>query len=158
MIGIDTFSWRKIINLIEADWKEPIIELIDGSNIFITSEGLKEFNHYFSESSYLLDKIAILPLLKSPKYRDYLIKYDANDASLLDYIEVNNFRIISEDGPLLIEGITTKRNIVQLFDFLFEKYKVDEFFSKREIYKLLKLFEKWKNITKKKIKYYKHLI
>ena len=53
---------------------------------------------------------------------------------------------------MIAEGISSKKNIINLIYLFFELYKGHHFFSSKEIYKLVKIYRKWKNITKKKEK------
>ncbi|OLS21364.1 MAG: hypothetical protein HeimC3_36090 [Candidatus Heimdallarchaeota archaeon LC_3] len=153
MIGIDTFSWYKILLLRkENKWRGVMEDLIKGLDCFITVEGKKEFEYRFPNELNLLDYITILPVIESEKYKYFLQFFDPTDASLLEYVDKRNYRIITEDRPMIAEGVTTKRNIVFLIDFFYEMYKTNSFFSTNEIYKLVKLFRKWKNISKKKEK------
>ena len=153
MIGIDTFSWQKILLLRkERQWKAAMDDLIDQIECFITIEGKKEFEHRFPEDIDLLNNIAILPVLKSEKYHIFLEDFDATDASLLEYNEKRGYRIITEDRPMIAEGVTSKKNIIFLIDFLYELHKAYDFFTSREIYQLVQIFREWKNISKKKAK------
>lgn len=156
MIGIDTFSWNKLILLYHSKWQKPITEIITKTEFFITVEGKKEFIYRFPDDISLLDKITIYPVLDTEVFRNYCQKYDETDASLLEYTEIKGYRIITEDGPLLQEGITEKKNIIQLIDYFYELYSKDDFFTKKEIYHLINLFKDWKNIKESKATYYKN--
>ena len=151
MIGIDTFSWGKLIRLYKMKkWKEPIEEIIKETDWFITIEGKKEFEHFYKNDIELLDYGTILPVLgtKIPNYEKK--GFDSNDASLLEYAAEKDYRIITEDRPMLLEGVTEKKNIVFLIDFFSELTEKYEYFSTRELYQLLKLFRKWRNIKEEK--------
>ncbi|MHA2364590.1 MAG: hypothetical protein ACXAC7_11590, partial [Candidatus Hodarchaeales archaeon] len=121
MIGIDTFSWGKLIRLRQIkEWKLLINEIIKKIDWFITTEGKKEFDYWFPSELDIIETGTILPVLDI-KYHYYLEQgYDANDASLLEYLDLRNYRIITEDRPMLLEGVTGKRNIIYLVDFFAE--------------------------------------
>jgi hypothetical protein len=156
MIGMDTFSWNKVILLRHSNWQKIIDEILGKIEIFITVEGKKEFEYRFPDELSLLDKITIFPVLNTDKFIEYSKKYDSTDASLLEYSEIKGYRIITEDRPLLEEGVTSKKNVIQLLDFFYELYVKDNFFTKREIRDLIDLFRQWKNVKEKKSSYYKH--
>ena len=62
MIGIDTFSWGKLIKLYKMKkWNEPIEKIIKETNWFVTVEGKKEFEHFYQNDLKLLDYGSILP-------------------------------------------------------------------------------------------------
>ena len=151
MIGIDTYSWGKLIKLYKMkDWKEPIETIIKETNWFITVEGKKEFEHFYEEDLELLEYGSIIPVLgtKMKGYRDK--GYDANDASLLEYADEKGYRILTEDRPMLLEGLSKQKNIIFLIDFFSELTEKYEYFTTRELYQLLKLFRKWRNIKEEK--------
>ena len=154
MIGIDTFSWLKIIRLYQSEWQDFVKFFIKKCDLFISVEGKNEFEHRFPDFLYLLNDITILPILDQ-SYQKYVEKgFDSNDASLLEYAEKKNHRIVTEDRPMLIEGITERRNIIQLIDFFYELYINYSFITEKDFKKLVKIFRKWRNITKKKENYY----
>ena len=151
MIGIDTITWQKLIRLRRTKWKLIIQEMIMEMNFFIMTEGKKEFEHRFSEDLDVLDEITILPLLKGPDYVKFLqAGLDSNDASLLEYAIQKKYRIVTEDYPMLAQGVSDQQNIEQLVDFCKELLVKDNYFSLREFRQLVMEFRKWKNITKKK--------
>ena len=153
MIGVDTYTWKKLLLLYHSEWGSLIDNIIDQINFFVTSEGKIEFEYRFPEEIIILNRIAILPVLKGEIYRYYIEKgFDKTDASLLEYSEVRGYRIITEDHLMLSEAITKNQNIIQLIDFFRELCLVDAYFLRKEIYQIAKLFRKWKNITKKKEK------
>lgn len=156
MIGIDTFSWNKLLMLYHSEWKNTIDEIINKTEIFITVEGKIEFEYRFPDDLNLLNRITIYPVLNTDIFAKYNKIYDLTDASLLEYSENKGYRIITEDRPLLQEGITEKKNIIQLIDFFYELYLKDNFFSKKEIITLIDFFRNWKNIKDKKAKFYKN--
>ena len=118
--------------------------------MFITIEGKKEFEHFFPTELDLLDHCTVLPLLNE-KLDDFVGKgYDRNDASLLEYNCVRNYRIITEDRPMLLEGVTSKQDIIMLIDFFSELTGKNNYFTSRELYHLIQLFRKWRNIDEKK--------
>ena len=92
---------------------------------FITFEGKIDFEHFYKDYLDLLDYGTILPVLGT-KISNYEKKgYYLNDSSFLEYSEEKSYRIITEDRPMLLEGVTVKKNIIFLFDFfsvLTEKY------------------------------------
>lgn len=151
MIGIDTFSWGKIIRLHKMkSWTNLIDEAMQSVDWFVTVEGKKEFEHFHSEHITFLEYGTILPVLDE-RYNHYISKgFDPNDASLLEYVDVLNYRIITEDRPMLLEGVTSKRNIICLIDFFSELAYAHKFLTKKEMYHLTKLFRSWKNISKEK--------
>lgn len=151
MIGIDTLSWGKLIRLKnDKSWSKVITELIPGIDWFITVEGRKEFEHFFPEEVDLLDHCTILPILNE-KLDEFIIKgFDKNDASLLEYNAVRKYRIITEDRPMLLEGVAGKKDIIMLVDFFSELTGKDNYFTSRELYHLVQLFKKWRNIDEKK--------
>lgn len=156
MIGIDTFSWQKILLLRkEKQWQLAMDDLIQQLDCFITVEGKIEFEYRFSEDLNILNHISILPVLKSARYYEYLKDFDAADASLLEYNEKRDYRIVTEDRPMIAKGVTSKKNIIYLIDLFYEFYKIYAFFSSKEMYQLVDIFRKWKNISKKKAKYLK---
>ncbi len=152
MIGIDTFSWGKLIKLRNEKWKDIVDEMIEETQFFITNSVKKEFEFRFPTELELLLKVAILPDIKHEKYRKWIIKgFDEADATLLEYSDLKEYRLITEDIPMLNEGITNKKNIIHLIDFFKELYYID-FITKTEFYQLIKTFREWKNITLKKEK------
>lgn len=76
--------------------------------------------------------------------------FDRNDASLLEYNSIQQLRIITEDRPMLLEGVTGKKDIIMLIDFFIELTGRDNYFSGKEFYHLLHIFRKWRNIDKDK--------
>jgi hypothetical protein len=151
MIGIDTFSWGKLIKLYYMDeWKKQIEIIIKNIDWFITIEGRKEFEYFYSDNVELLNYGTILPILgtKITEYKDK--GFDSNDASLLEYADDRGYRIITEDRPMILEGVTGKMNIIFLIDFFSELTEGYNYFSTRELYHLLKLFRNWRNIKEEK--------
>ena len=151
MIGIDTYSWGKLIKLKSmTNWDSIIDELLTKLDWFVTVEGKKEFQHFYPDQIQILDKGTILPVLNI-RLKNFIEEgFDLNDASLLEYAILRNYRIITEDRPLIGEAIYNKVNIVFLIDFFLELTETNKYFSKREFYHLIKLFKKWKNIKKDK--------
>jgi hypothetical protein len=76
--------------------------------------------------------------------------FDANDASLLEYADERGFRIITEDRPMILEGVTSEKNIIFLIDFFSELTENYNYFSTKELYHLVKIFRKWRNIKEDK--------
>lgn len=151
MIGIDTYSWLKILRLRDAGWKEILTEILDEGNFFITYDVKNELNHYFPEEASYFQKVATLPRLNK-KFDDYLTSgFDPADSSLLEYMEIKKYSIITEDYPLIDQGITQKGNIIQLADF-FGSLATQGVLTHRELYHLVKFLRRMKNITKRKEK------
>ena len=152
MIGIDTFSIQKLLQLRHSGWDSVIDNLLDQGLFFITSEGEKEFRYWFKNDLFILEKFHKFPILNE-KLNEYIkIGFDINDASLLEYSDIMNYRIISEDRPMVARAVSAKNYIIFLIDFFYEIYIRDDFFSQREFYHLVKLFRNWRNIKEKKAK------
>jgi len=151
MIGIDTFSWYKILQLREEGWEEILSEILEESNFFITYDVKEELNYRFPEELTIFHKVATLPRLNK-SFNDYLEKgFDPADASLLEYMEIKEYTIVTEDHPFISEGITQKRNVIQLAD-LFGILTIQGVLTHRELYHLVKFLRRIKNITKEKEK------
>ena len=75
--------------------------------------------------------------------------FDPADSSLLKYVEIKGCRLISDDHPMILKGVTTKKNVFQLVDYFAELLTVG-FVTKREFYHLVKILRGMKNISKKK--------
>ena len=71
MIGIDTFSWNKILLLYHSEWKDIIDELIDKTEIFVTGAGKIEFEYRFPDDLNLLNRIIIYPVLNTDVFKKY---------------------------------------------------------------------------------------
>ena len=132
------------------EWKEVIEEMIKNVDWLITVDGKKEFEHFFTDYMYILDFGTILPILniKFGLYKDK--GFDSNESSLLEYADEKGYRIITEDRPMILEGVTGNKNIIFLIDFFYELTENYEYFNTEELYHLIGLFRKWKNINKKK--------
>lgn len=153
MIGLDTYTLKKLISLLNSEWREIIEDILDQISFFITTYGKFEFEYRFPKFVNLLSSIAVLPAIRGEFFYAFIEKgFDENDASLLEYSIQKSYRIITEDHLMLLEGVTTKQNVIQLIDFFKELSIIDSYFSKHEMIKLVKIFRKWKNITKKKEK------
>jgi hypothetical protein len=149
MIGIDTYSWYKIVHLYSNGWNVLLKEILDISSIFITYEVQKELNYRFPNHQEIFKHVAILPKFED-QFRSFLLKnFDEADASLLSFSHKEGFVIVTEDHPMLNEGITDKKNIIQLADFFTQLFR-DGFLERSEFHKLIKLLKKMKNISKKK--------
>lgn len=149
MFGIDTFSWTKIFMLIEESWEEILIEWVKSINFFITKEVKVELIHFHGSKINLWNEGAMLPAL-NVSFQDYLkLGFDSADASLLEYSEKSEYKIITEDGPMLNLNVYKRNNIIQLID-LFRISYTHGFFSKREYFSLIIWFRKNRNITLKK--------
>lgn len=153
MIGVDTLAWQKIILLRQKkEWNSLIDEILEKMNFFITTEGKNEFEYRFPNDLDIVNQINVLPVLND-RYSNYMkLGFDPADASLLEYTDIRKYRIITEDRPMIAEGSTSRKNIIFLIDFFRELAEGYRFITSKELYKLVKLFRKWKNITKKKAK------
>ncbi len=159
MIGVDTYSWRKILLLRdETKYSEGIMNLIYGVDLFLTRHGLEEFKYRFKKDTEILKHVTILPVLGGIRYKELVQEFDENDASLLEYCLIKGYRIVSEDRPMLMYGYHRRLNISPLIDFLFETGLKYDYFNKNEIYDLIRVFERWKNISKRKRKQLKKLV
>ncbi len=149
MIGIDTFSWYKLLRLCDTGWKDVITEILEAGNFFITYDVRDELEYRFSEEKHYFQKVATLPRLNK-SFNDYISRgYDTADASLLEYVEIKGYAVITEDQPMLNEGITKKLDLIQLADF-FGSLMLQGVITRRELYHLVKFLRKIKNITKRK--------
>lgn len=151
MIGIDTLSLGKIFYLLSTPWKSLFEEVITKFDLFITAEVEKELLHRYKNFSSYFRQFKIFPI-RNINLQYYLArKFDVADASLLEYSELPDHIIITEDNEMLLEGISEKNNIIQLVDFLFKLYS-ENFITRREMYHLIKYLRKNENITKRKSK------
>jgi hypothetical protein len=150
MIGLDTFSWYKFITLYNDEWKILMTDILNNYNIFITHEVKKEFEYRFEKYLHILDLIIILPRKRSSTEYDRR-KFDLADISLLQYAEITDYVIITEDHPMLSQGITQRKNIMQFCDFVAALYK-EEFLDLTDYYQIVKKLREMKNITKTKEK------
>lgn len=150
MFGIDTFSWYKLITLYEEPWRPLITEIIKTGDFFITHEVKKELEYRFSNYNDLIELVTIFPRLKIDFHWYDQKGFDPADASLIEYCK-KGYIIITEDQPMLAEGITEKQNIIQLADY-FGLLLLLHFLSKKEYFHLIKKLRDMKNITKKKEK------
>ena len=149
MIGIDTLSWGKFFDLFSTNWKDLVHEILLSLDIFITIEVRKELIHHYQEQLSFIEKLKVYPILNKT-LRDYLLKgFDLADATLLEYSELPDYVIITEDNEMLLEGITDKNNVMQLYDLLLELSK-HQLISKKEMHHLTKYFRKNRNITHRK--------
>lgn len=152
MIGIDTFSWYKLLRLQNEGWKPLISDVVKKSDFFITHEVKIELEHRFPEDNDLFEWVTTLPKLEFDK-QDYKKKgFDAADASLLEYNRIKGFTIITEDFSMIDEGISGQMKIIQLADF-FGLLVRSNFIDKSEFYHLIKKLRKMRNITKRKEKW-----
>ncbi|MHA1168207.1 MAG: hypothetical protein ACTSP4_06495 [Candidatus Hodarchaeales archaeon] len=151
MIGIDTFSCYKILRLQKEGWFDILSEILENEDFFITYDVRKELEYRFPSEMACFEKFIVLPRLNK-KYDEYLARgFDPADASLLEYMEVKGLTLVTEDHPMLNEGITLKKNVIQLADF-FGLIAIQGFISYNELYHLVKYLRKLKNITKRKEK------
>ena len=151
MYGIDTLSLGKLFKLTDTRFKTLIEELLTKLDLFITIEVKKEVKYRYSKFENYLELLTLRPVINK-SLESYLNKgFDLADATLLEYSEIENFVIITEDNGMLVEGVTDKNNIIQLIDFLLRLYEFN-LITKREIYHLAKYFRQKKNISKRKEK------
>lgn len=150
MIGLDTFSWYKLISLYNGGYKEIMVNFLKSYEIFITHEVKDEFSYRFKNYEFLLKLVSILPTNLNKNNFNY-DKFDIADISLLVYAEKINFIIVTEDHAMLAEGVTSKQNIIQFGDLMGLLYK-DNFLDKRSFYKIVNILRKMTNITKIKRK------
>ncbi len=152
MIGIDTCSWSKIILLINQGWKELIEECLENIQFFITRPVERELLYFYPDYTNLWGKGAILPKLnRNIEY--YLNKgFDEADASLLEYAEMSQYQLITEDGGMLAENIVGESRIIQLSDF-FQRLEELDLINRTEYYHLIRWMGKNQNITKRKEKF-----
>lgn len=138
--------------LFEDDWAELLHEFLLAIPFFITTDVEKELKHFHPNSESVWRSGAYFP--RRGKTFDLYDRsvFDAADVSLLEYAESSEHMIITEDGPMLAENVTSRNNIMQLVD-LFRRYYETEFFTSREYYNLIKWFRGNSNITKKKEKF-----
>lgn len=149
MIGIDTYSWHKLFKLRKEGWIDLIDEILEKSAIFITHEVKKELEYWFPGEKNIFKWFTILPI-RNVQFSHFILKgFDPADASLLEYALLEGYQIITEDHPMLMEGVTLRQNIIQLADFFGILTKLG-FITKKELYQLVKMLRKMKNITKKK--------
>lgn len=151
MLGIDTFSWGKLLLLKSNQYEPLILEIIKKGNIFITQEVKIEYEYRFPNELSLLKYITLFPKIEID-FKSYQLKgFDPADASLLEYSKNEANIIITEDQLMLNESISNKRNIIQLADYFGSLYETD-FLVKREFYHIIKKLRNLRNITKKKEK------
>lgn len=150
MLGIDTFAWFKLITLYNDKWKELMLKFLTEYEVFITNEIKKEYQYRFPKYEHLLEKITIHPRRKSNTTYDTKI-FDKADITLLEYTELDNYVIITEDFAMLGQGITKKRNIIQFGDLIALLYK-EGFVNSKDFYQIIKKLREMKNITKNKEK------
>lgn len=148
MIGIDTFSWTKLFRLMDAGWEDILLELLGRVQAFITSDVEKELQHFHSTKKNIWEKISILQR-KNRTFDLYIQQnFDEADASLLEYSELEQYTIVTEDGPMLAQNTTNRDNIIHLGDFFRRYYEID-FFTAKELRQLIKWLQKSRNLTKR---------
>ena len=151
MIGIDTYSWYKLLLLLNEGWKDLIEEVLQSGQFFVTNEVKKEVEFRFKDQSHILRLVTILPLIDID-YDSYSKKgFDEADASLLEYNQRNGYLILTEDQAMIAEGVTENKTIIQLADF-FGLLMRDGYVEAKEFYHIVKRLRKMRNITKKKEK------
>lgn len=151
MFGIDTFAWFKLIYLKNNGWEELIKEILDVGAFFITHDVKKEFEHFFPDELDLLNRVDIYKVTDEEKKKFSNEKFDEAEVSLLVFTDKKDYVIITEDHPMLDEGISSKKNIIQLVDY-FRILNRGNFLSNREFYHLVKKLRAMKNITQDKEK------
>lgn len=148
MIGIDTFSWTKLFRLMDAGWEDILLELLGRVQAFITPDVEKELQHFHLKKKNLWEKFPNLQR-KNRTFDHYIQKnFDEADASLLEYSELEQYTIVTEDGPMLAQNTTNRDNIIQLGDF-FRRYYEIGFFTAKELRQLIKWLRKSRNLTKR---------
>lgn len=150
MLGIDTFAWYKLISLYNDQWKDLLITFLNNYDVFITNEVKKEFLYRFPNYEHLLEKIMIFPRRTSNIIYDPNI-FDLADITLLEYAELNDYVIITEDHAMLSQGVTKQKNIIQFSDLIGLMFK-ENLMNYREFYHIIKKLRGMKNITKIKEK------
>ncbi|MCH8907385.1 MAG: hypothetical protein IH840_09880 [Candidatus Heimdallarchaeota archaeon] len=148
LIGIDTFSWYKIIRFSETGILSLNSLLLD-SDIFVTREVKKEFEYRFPEYGGILDRVIILPQSDSDFQSYHEFGLDDADASLLEISAKKKYLIVTEDHPMIAEGTKRGLNIIQLGDYL--GYLVlNQVITHNNFFKLVRRLRSMRNITKKK--------
>jgi len=151
MIGFDTISLGKIFDLLKTQWKTLLDELLGVLDIFITIEVRKELLHKYEDQLAFIESIKILPI-RNISFQEYSTRgFDDADASLLEYSELDDIVIITEDNEMLLEGISEKNNIIQLIDLFLELF-TKNLINSKEMYHLIKYFRKKRSITARKEK------
>jgi predicted nuclease of predicted toxin-antitoxin system len=150
MIGLDTFSWYKLISFYNNEWKKEMTNFLTEYQVFITHEVKIEYSYRYPKYLFLLDLISILPRKRSLIEYDRK-KFDVADITLLEYAESTDYLIITEDQPMLAQGVTRKRNILQFSDLLALLY-IGNIIDSKDYYQMVKKLREMKNITKKKEK------
>jgi len=152
MIGIDTYSWYKLIHLYQDGWQNLITRILSTGNLFITHEVKKELVFRFSENSHLFDMVTLLPAIQFD-YRLYeKLGFDQADASLLEYSKREGHIIITEDQLMIAEATSLKENIIQLVNYFGRLFRSGSISSK-ELYHIVRRLREMRNITEKKEKY-----
>lgn len=151
MIGIDTFSWGKLIFLKNKGWDQLIMEIIKKGSFFTTFEVKFEFEHRFPDYLFLLDYVTLYPKIDIDFGYYLSLGFDPADASLLEYNKKENNIIITEDHLMLDESISSGKNVIQLADYFGALFE-EGFIKNREFYHLIRFLKKYKNITNKKEK------
>jgi hypothetical protein len=149
MIGIDTFSWSKLF-LLRDEYQTEIIDLcLDSIRFFITHEVEEELIHFHNDKQKIWKSGALLPRLNR-SFQNYIQQgFDLADASLLEYSELPDYLIVTEDYPMLSLNISNRNNIIQLGDFFLLMLKL-EVIDLKNFRELLKWLRKNRNLTKKK--------
>ena len=63
MIGVDTFSWYKLIRLRDEGWSELMIEILKTGAFFITHEVRREIEHHFPSEKRVFEFVIVLKTL-----------------------------------------------------------------------------------------------
>lgn len=151
MIGIDTLSWSKLYLIREELKKLNIDELLDEIRFFITPDVREELEHFHSDKDRIWENGAILPQLNR-SFQGYVKQgFDFADASLLEYSELKDYLIVTEDYPMLALNVSGKNNIIQLAD-LFTFFYLQNMITTSNYRDTINWLRRNRNITKKKFK------
>lgn len=151
MLGIDTFTWTKIFWLMDEGWRDAFEELLAQMPFFITEDMIRELKHFHPTSEKKWSNGNILKR-RNITFSDYIrMGFDEADASLLEYSELPEYTIITEDRPMLAQNVYKQNNIIQLVD-LIKIYYDQGYFTKKEYRFIITWLRKKRNIGKKKEK------
>ncbi len=151
MIGIDTFSWSKLLYFRDTGEKDLIIEILKHGNFFITYEVQEELLHRYPNEEDFFRYAAVLPSLGTAYHHYSSLGFDEADISLLEYGEKKDFQIITEDHKMLEEAVTDRNNLIQLGDYFGALYQKG-YLTSKELYQFARKLRQMKNITKRKEK------
>ena len=120
-------------------------------DLFVTHEVENEIKYHYQGYQLYLNCFKILPSLNMSSRLYSERGFDKADISLLEYSELDDYIIVTEDEGMLSECLSEENNIIQLIDFL-ELLHRHSFLKRREIYHIAKYFRKIRNITERKEK------